>query len=145
MSRGKEPGGVEMMMSTGGRSRYSGMTQRAEDIRELHERLFLFGLSVCRALRAVQRDFVTDHFAHQLVRCATSPAGNYAEARGAESKRDFIHKMQLCLKELRETDIWLRFLSGLTALDWSVLRNECNELTAIFVTSIKTAKKNGSN
>ena len=118
-----------------------GMTRRAQDIRDLQERLVLFGLSVCRALREVQRDFVTDHFVHQLLRCATSPAGNYAEARGAESKRDFIHKMQICLKELRETAVWLRFLSGLTNHDWNDVRAECNELTAIFVASLKTAKR----
>lgn len=107
----------------------------------MQERLVRFGLSVCLALRAIQRDFVTDHFLHQLLRCSTSPAGNYAEARGAGSKRDFIHKMQICLKELRETDVWLRFLSGLSAFDWRNIRAECSELTAIFVASLKTAKR----
>ena len=120
------------------------MTQRAQDVRELQDRLVQFGLSICFALQAAPRDSITDHFVAQLLRCATSPASNYAEARAAESRRDFIHKMQICLKELRETDIWLRFLSGLTSLEWSPLRKECSELTAIFVASLRTARKNGS-
>jgi len=80
----------------------------------------------------------------QLLRCATAPAAHYAEARAAESRRDFIHKMQLCLKELRESDVWLRYLSALRSLDCTALRAECNELISIFVTSLKTARKNGT-
>ena len=110
---------------------------------ELQDRLVLFGLSVCRALATLRRDPVVDHFARQLLRSATSAAANYGEARSAESRHDFIHKMQICLKELRETDVWFRFLSGFGALDCTKLRVECNELTAIFVASLKTARKNG--
>ena len=116
------------------------MSRRSDDVRELQERLIQFGLSVCHGLRAIPRDRVSDHFSGQLLRCATAPAAHYSEARGAESKRDFIHKMQLGLKELRESDVWLRFLGGLTRYDWTSIRAECNELTAIFVSSLKTAK-----
>ncbi len=78
----------------------------------------------------------------QLARCATSSAANYAEARSAESRRDFVHKMQLCLKELRETSVWLELLDRLDrAHDVGSLQRECNELTAIFVASIKTARR----
>jgi four helix bundle protein len=77
----------------------------------------------------------------QLVRAATSTAANYAEARAAESRRDFIHKMQVCLKELRETGVWLEIVSRLDDPDRVyALASECNELTAIFVASIKTAR-----
>ena len=114
---------------------------RRKEFDALQDRLIEFGLSICRALRTLDRDRITDHFLLQLVRCSSSPAGNYSEARSAESKRDFIHKMQICLKELRETDVWLRFIAGLTQLDCNPLRRECGELTAIFVASITTARK----
>ena len=59
------------------------------------------------------KGIVHSHVAKQLVRSATSPAANYAEARASESPRDFVHKMQVCLKELRETDVWLAFVQKL--------------------------------
>jgi hypothetical protein len=65
---------------------------------------------------------------------------NYAEARGGESRRDFIHKMQLRLKELRETRVWLRYVQRLSGSPISELAAECQELIAIFVQSINTAK-----
>jgi len=74
----------------------------------LENRLIDFGSAVCDAVRHLPNDHVGSHFSRQLVRSATSPAANYAEARGAESRRDFAHKMQICLKELRET--LLRYL-----------------------------------
>ncbi len=85
------------------------------------------------------------HVAGQLVRCCTSPAANYAEALGAESRRDFVHKMKLGLKELRESQTWLRYsqrmrLVSADAVDPNV--QECDELIAIFVVSIRTARNN---
>ncbi len=68
----------------------------------LEERLIDFGADICKAVRRLPKDYVGTHLNRQLVRSATSPAANYAEARGAESTRDFVHKMQICLKELRE-------------------------------------------
>ena len=117
------------------------MTSRREEYEELQERLIQFGLSICRALRKLEPDRITDYYVSQLVASCSSPSGNYSEARSAGSKRDFIHKMQICLKELRETDVWLRFMAGLTPLDCRPLRRECNELVAIFVASITTARK----
>ena len=113
----------------------------------LEERLIEFGAAVCRSLRQVPRDVAGLHFSGQLIRSSTSPAANYSEARGAESKRDFIHKMQLGLKELRETHMWLRLLDKLyrDILDVGPLRSECSELLAIFVASITTAKKTPRN
>ena len=71
----------------------------------------------------------------QLVRSSTSPAANYAEAQAAESRRDFVHKLQICLKELRETAVWLSYLSELAedGVDRSAIGQECDELTRIFV------------
>jgi four helix bundle protein len=103
----------------------------------------LFGVAVCRSLRGRERDQVTDHIAGQLIRSVTSPAANYAEATAAESRRDFVHKMQLCLKELRRSAVWLQFSEELDTgrPGRSALRQECKELTAIFVASLNTARR----
>jgi four helix bundle protein len=86
-----------------------------------------------------------NHFRGQLLRCGTSPAANYAEAQSAESRSDFIHKIKIVLKELRETYVWL-VLSTRTSLIQSLARleplvKECKELISIFVKSVQTAKK----
>ena len=87
---------------------------------------------------------VGHHVAGQLLRCATSPFANYGEAQGAESRRDFVHKLRLCLKELRESFAWLRFVERTRLADAeqvAELRLECDQLIAIMVSSIKTASK----
>lgn len=81
----------------------------------------------------------------QLYRSSTSVALNYGEAQAAESQRDFIHKLRLSLKELRETRVTLRIISVsqlLPTTDLESLLSETEELTSIFVSSIKTATKN---
>ena len=112
----------------------------------LEARLIDFGAEVCRVVRQMPRDSVGVQISRQLVRSATSPAANYAEACAAESRRDFIHKMRICLKELRETWVWLRFSERLDGENdtLSVLIDECNQLISIFVKSVKTAKAAGS-
>lgn len=108
----------------------------------LQARLLSFAASVCEGVRRVRRDVVTGPMLEQLVRSATSVAANYAEARAAQSRRDFVHKMQICLKELREASAWLALLSRLDAShDVRSLQRECDELIAIFVTSLKTASR----
>lgn len=68
-------------------------------------------------------------------------AANYAEACAAESRRDFVHKMQICLKELRETAVWLEILRRIGSPErLGELARECDELTRIFVSSIRTAR-----
>ena len=78
----------------------------------------------------------------QLIRSATSSALNYGEAQAAESKRDFIHKMNICLKELRESQINLKILkeADLIADDekMTLITQECKELVVIFTSSLKT-------
>ncbi len=108
----------------------------------LEDRLIDFGAAVCQSIRNLPNDLAGTHLCRQLVRSATSPAANYAEARGAKSRRDFAHKLQICLKELRETYVWLRFVHRLfgSKIVTRELRQECNELIAIFVKSILTAK-----
>jgi len=112
---------------------------------DLEERLIDFAVRIIRTAESLPKTKVGNHVAGQLIRCGTSPASNYGEAQGAESHSDFIHKMKICLKELRETRVWLliiiraNLMKPASKLDPLVEEN--NELIAIFVTSINTAKK----
>src|SRR5205085_10612536 len=86
------------------------------------------------------------HEALQLNRSRTSTFANYSYVQSAEARRDFIHKMRICLKELRETRTWLKFASKMrlsSAESISVVLHECDELLAILATSIATARRNG--
>ena len=112
---------------------------------DIDDRLIAFAADVCTACSRISRTPAGKHAASQLTRSATSPFANYGEARGAESRRDFIHKMRLVLKELRESKAWLRFVSrsGLAAAGaMDSLLRECDQLIAIFVASIRTAERN---
>ena len=110
---------------------------------DIEERLIRFAVDVCRLAGSLPGDRVGYHISGQLVRSGTSPAANYAEAQGAESRRDFVHKMRICLKELRETLVWLKLVRRLD-LDMSAgmedTVKEVNELISIFVRSIRTAQ-----
>jgi four helix bundle protein len=115
---------------------------RNRSAEQLQERLVAFAAEVCTHAKQVPRDRATDHIIEQVVRAAASPAANYAEARAAQSRRDFIHKMGICLKELRETQVWLELERRASeSMDVADLERECNELTAIFVSSINTARR----
>lgn len=110
---------------------------------ELENRLIHFAIDVIVGCKKIEKTFAVEHLAEQLVRSATSAALNYGEARSAESARDFLHKMKICLKELRESMINMRiqkgasFIKDLILLDRLLIEN--NELIAIFVASIKTS------
>ncbi len=111
----------------------------------LEERLILFSVNMIQIAEKFPRSYSGNHLAGQLTRSATAPALNYGEAQSAESRNDFIHKMKISLKELRETNVCLRIVSK---LNWFPEQGmfasikECNELVAIFVKSIHTAEKN---
>ena len=108
----------------------------------LQDRLTAFAVAVCKSRPGVPVGQAMERFGDQVTRSACSVAANYAEARAAESRRDFVHKMQICLKELRETGVWLEILGRIDTPDpLQGLVKECDELTGIFVGSIKTAKK----
>ena len=74
---------------------------------DLQERLIDFAVRIIQTAESLPKTKVGNHIAGQLIRCGTSPAPNYGEAQSAESRSDFIHKMKICLKELRETMVWL--------------------------------------
>ena len=112
---------------------------------DLEERLIDFAVRVIRVAESLPNSRVGSHIAGQLTRSGTSPAPNYGEAKSAESRSDFIHKMNISLKELRETRIWLLMIMRADLkkpLLIEPLLEENNELISIFVKSIKTARKN---
>jgi four helix bundle protein len=111
----------------------------------LEDRLIQFATTIIGIAEALPSTFAANHLAHQLVRSGTSPALNYAEAQGAESRPDFIHKLKISLKELRETHCCLRIIelkSWIPKENLSPVLNENNQLIAIFVKSILTAHQN---
>ena len=113
---------------------------------DLEERLIDFAVRIINIVEALPNTRTGNHIANQLVRCGTSPAPNYGEAQSAESRKDFIHKIKISLKELRETKIWLRVIHRKNLIgnnkEVEGLIKECDELISIFVTSIKTAARN---
>ena len=112
---------------------------------DLEERLIDFAARCIKVCDSLPNSRAGQHLAGQLTRSGTSPALNYGEAQGAESRKDFIYKMKVCLKELRETLICLKILVRSSLLNEETLKpliDETNELISIFVASIKTAKVN---
>jgi four helix bundle protein len=111
----------------------------------LEGRLIEFGVRIIRLAQALPKTRVGNHVAGQIIRSGTSPASNYGEAQSAESRPDFIHRMQVCLKELRETRVWLLMTAKANlvkpASQLDPLIDENNQLISIFVTSIKTARE----
>jgi len=112
---------------------------------ELEERLIRFAVKIIGLANLLPNTVVGNHLKGQLVRSGTSPALNYGEAQSAESRNDFIHKMGICLKELRETFVnikiikYAQLVDDLELLEWCY--NENNELISIFVKSIETSSK----
>lgn len=110
---------------------------------DLAERLIDFAARVMRVAEELPDSRAGNHVRGQLLRCGTSPAPNYGEAQSAESRADFIHKVKIILKELRETDVWLRLMVRARLIErdecLASLVRECDELIAIFVRSAQTA------
>lgn len=108
---------------------------------ELEERLIRFAVGVVDLTEQLPRSYAGQHFGRQLLRSGSAPALLYGEARGAESKKDFRHKLSLVLKELRESNINLRILRQ-SSLEGGPqlepLLKESDELISIFVKTVKT-------
>ena len=112
---------------------------------DLDERLINFASDCIDVSESLPKTLAGNHIASQLVRSSTSPALHYGEAQSAESRNDFIHKMKVCLKELRETYNCLRLIrkrSWFDLIKLELLIKENNELISIFVSSLKTAQNN---
>ena len=113
---------------------------------DLEDRLLNFAVNIVELTESFPITRAGNHIAGQLLRCGTSPLSNHGEVEAAESRRDFIHKLRICLKELRETSRWLRLAGRLKKLEALAARPACldevDELIRIFATSVRTAEKN---
>ena len=104
-------------------------------------------MRVINVIEALPNTKAANHIASQLVRSGTSPAPNYGEAQSAESRKDFLHKMKIALKELRETLIWLQIIERKELCNpkqLTEIMDECDQLISIFVSSVKTAEERES-
>lgn len=112
----------------------------------LEERLINFAVLITHIANQLPNTRVGAHLTGQITRSGTSSALNYGEAQSAEYREDFIHKIQIVLKELRETLVCLKIIERSSLLpsnaEIELAINESNELISIFVKSVETAKKN---
>jgi four helix bundle protein len=111
---------------------------------KLSERFEEFAAGVIKGIAKIQRNFAGRHIAGQLIRSATSAGANYEEACGAESRQDFIHKLQIVLKELRESLFWMRVSLRADLLAIKIVRpllKEGHELANIIGKSVLTSKR----
>ena len=113
---------------------------------DLEERLIGFAVLIIEISENLNNTRAGNHIGGQLVRSGTSPALHYGEAQSAESRNDFVHKLKILLKELRETLVALKIIKRVSLTkkinDVEKGITECNELISIFVKSIETARKN---
>jgi four helix bundle protein len=112
---------------------------------DLEERLLEFSANIIQLIDTLPNTRAANHIAGQLLRCGTSPLGNHGEVQAAESRRDFVHKLRICLKEFKETRRWLRLLKHSQLLPTPKMEPilpETEELIRIFAASVRTAEKN---
>ena len=113
---------------------------------DLQERFIDYSVSIINLCESLPETKAGRLVCSQLLRSGTSPAPNYGESQSAESRADFIHKLKVALKELRETDIWLRVISRAELINSqgkiAPLLQETDELISILFTSIETAQTN---
>src|SRR5205809_4057628 len=111
----------------------------------LEDRLLEFSTRIIRLVDALPNTRAANHLAGQILRSGTSPYGNHGEVEAAESRKDFVHKLKLCLKELKETRRWLRLVKKSKMLpekNMVLILAESEELVRIFFASVRTAEKN---
>jgi four helix bundle protein len=115
---------------------------------DLAERLLEFAVRILHVVDALPKSVIGRNVGGQLARAGTAVGSHYEEARGAESRADFIHKLGIAWKELREARYWLRLTQKAQLVKPELLEGllqESNELNAVLMQSITTAKKNASN
>ena len=112
---------------------------------DLEERLLQYSVRIIKIVEQLPNTRTGNHVAGQLLRSGTSPYPNHGEAQAAESPKDFIHKLRISLKELWETQRWLKLIQSVPLIKKPELLEdilqETDELIKIFVTSIRTAEK----
>jgi four helix bundle protein len=127
---------------TGNKKRKMGDSMKGDDILE---RLLDLAVRLGKVVDALPDTKMGRHVGGQLVRCGTAGPPNYNEGRAAESRDDFIHKLAIVLKELRETEVWLKFIAKADLLPGNrlgELLDENDQLERIIAKSIITAKTN---
>ena len=122
------------------------MSQAAADA--LQQRLVSFAVKIIELVGRLPKTSAGRHVSGQFLRSGTSPAPNYGEARGAESRADFVHKLRIAVKELNETDIWLLVIMEARMAPTVLVENlikEGRELACILGASIRTAQAKPNN
>jgi four helix bundle protein len=120
------------------------MSQAAADV--LQRRLVSFAVRIIELVGRLPKTSAGHHVSGQILRSGTSPAPNYGEARGAESRADFVHKLRIAVKEINETGIWLLIILEARMVPIALVENlikEGRELACILGASIRTAQANG--
>ena len=114
--------------------------------KELEKRLINLALGIEAVCKALEKNYMSYCLIRQIIRSSTSAALNYGEAQAAESRSDFIHKISVVLKELKETSINLKMLKANakeeTLIQIIKIENECDQLVAIYQKTVLTAKNN---
>jgi four helix bundle protein len=117
----------------------------SERVFDLEDRLLDFAARIIRVSESMKPTPAGRHVGDQLLRSGTSPFANHGEAEGAESLNDFVHKLRICYKELRESRRWMRLAQRADLLDQperlTPLLDEADELIRIFAASLRTAEK----
>jgi four helix bundle protein len=112
---------------------------------DLEDRLLGYAARIIKLVDRLPSTRANNHVAKQVLRSGTSPLPNHGEAQSAESRADFVHKLQICLKEFRETKRWLKLIllarMAREPKDVEDLLAETEELIRIFAASINTARK----
>ena len=113
---------------------------------DLHNRLIEYAVRIIKLCEVLPNSKTGKHICSQVLRSGTAPAPNHGEAQSAESRADFVHKLKIALKELRETETWLKIILKAQLIKPSgklePLLQETQELISILYRSIETAKKN---
>ena len=132
---------IEHRTSNGGRAQSSAATGKSYD---LEERLLDYAAEIIKFTEQIPNSRAGNHVAGQLLRSGTSPLSNHGEAESAESHEDFVHKLKVCLKELRESLRWIRLIRKSQLLpqkETARLELETDELVRIFVASLRTSER----
>src|SRR5579859_956115 len=113
------------------------------DSNEVGERLLTYGARIIKVVECLPHTLVGKRIGDQLLRSGISVGANYEEAQAGESRDDFVHKLQIALKELRESNYWLRLLIKAKTLPPDRLReilDESNQLRAMLSKAVATTK-----
>ena len=136
----------ELSTSNIERSAVNGMQEKGKRRYDLEDRLLDYSVRIIKLVEELPNTRTGNHVANHLLRSGTSPYPNHGEAQAAESPNDFIHKLRICLKELREAKRWLKLIQSVPLVkspeETKELLEETEELIKIFVASIRTANKN---